>query len=48
MSDDERLAEVGLAPPAPGRRTWPRYQETGEMPWHEGWQGLLAPSGRVG
>jgi hypothetical protein len=44
LSDEARLARVGLAPPVPGRRTWPAYQEVGETLWEEGWPGLLAPS----
>jgi RES domain-containing protein len=44
LSDEERLAAVGLLPPAPGRGNWPHYQEAGERLWREGWQGLLAPS----
>jgi hypothetical protein len=44
LSNEERLARVGLSSPVPGRRTWPAYQECGEGLWHEGWPGLLAPS----
>lgn len=44
LTTAERLATVGLDPPTPGRKTWPRYQEVGEALWSEGWAGLLAPS----
>jgi len=44
LSDPARLARVGLAPPTPGRKTWPAYQQVGETLWQEGWPGLLAPS----
>jgi RES domain-containing protein len=40
----DQLAAVGLDPPAPGRRTWPRYQAVGERLWREGRAGLVAPS----
>jgi RES domain-containing protein len=39
-----RLKRVGLAPPEPGRQSWPHYQNVGHQLWHEGWRGLLAPS----
>jgi hypothetical protein len=44
LSSKKSLARVGLAPPVPGRRTWPPYQDGGERLWREGWPGLLAPS----
>ena len=52
LSDAERLARVGLVPPAPGRRSWPAFQRIGERLWRDGWPGLLTrsaarPAGRV-
>lgn len=44
LGDETRLARVGLALPAPGRRGWPPYQAVGESLWAERWPGLLAPS----
>jgi hypothetical protein len=44
LSTTARLRRVGLAPPPPGRRTWPPYQAIGEQLRAEGWAGLLAPS----
>ena len=44
LSDGDRLGRVGLASPAPGRKTWRPYQTVGEQLWREGWPGLLAPS----
>jgi len=44
LSTPERLRRAGVAPPRPGRRTWPPYQEVGETLWREGWKGLVAPS----
>jgi RES domain-containing protein len=44
LASSDRLAAVGLAPPAPGRNSWPAYQSTGEQLWHERWSGLVAPS----
>lgn len=44
LSDAARLERVGLALPAPTRRTWPSFQDVGEALWREGWTGLLAPS----
>jgi RES domain-containing protein len=44
LRDEDQLAAVGLDPPAPGRRTWPPYQDVGERLWREGWPGLVAPS----
>lgn len=44
LRDADRLARVGLAVPAPGRATWPAFQEVGEGLHAAGWPGLLAPS----
>ena len=38
------LADIGLDPPTPGRRSWAAYQRIGEQLSTEGWAGLLAPS----
>lgn len=44
LTTPERLACVGSAPPMPGRKAWPAYQDVGEALWRDGWSGLLAPS----
>lgn len=44
LSTAERLANVGLRAPRPGRGSWGRFQEVGEALWAEGWAGLIAPS----
>jgi hypothetical protein len=44
LSTAERLAAVGLPLPAPGRQSWPAFQQAGERLHGEGWAGLLAPS----
>lgn len=44
LSDETRLARVGLPVPTPGRATWPPFQDVGEQLWREGWRGLVAPS----
>jgi hypothetical protein len=44
LTTEGRRARVGLPLPAPGRRTWPPFQEVGETLWREWWPGLLAPS----
>jgi RES domain-containing protein len=44
LSTREKLAAVGLSPPAPGRGSWPGYQNIGEQLSKDGWTGLLAPS----
>jgi RES domain-containing protein len=44
LSDEGRLAELGLAVPVPGRAGWGRYQELGERLAGEGFAGLVAPS----
>lgn len=45
LSDEPRLARVGLPVPRPGRAAWPRLQAVGEALWKDGWAGLVAPSG---
>jgi RES domain-containing protein len=44
LSDQARLARVGLASPRPGRRGWLAFQRVGEALAAEGWAGLVAPS----
>ncbi len=44
LSTPERLAEVDLEPPTPGRHSWCAYQQVGERLAKDGWIGLLAPS----
>jgi RES domain-containing protein len=44
LSQQASLAALGLAPPAPGRRSWPSYQRVGERLAAEGFEGVLAPS----
>jgi RES domain-containing protein len=44
LSDEERLARVGLDPPEPDRRSWPPYQDVGQAISREGCQGLIAQS----
>lgn len=44
LSTATRLAEVGLGPLLPGRRSWPAFQRVGEQLRAEGWAGLVAPS----
>jgi hypothetical protein len=44
VSDQRRLARVGLPIPSPGRASWPGFQAVGEELWKEGWAGLVAPS----
>ena len=44
LTTPDRLARVGLRPPAPSRKSWPSNQEVGETLWREGWHGLLALS----
>jgi len=44
LSDNGRLAALGLSPPQPSRRTWPSFQHVGEQLWRAGWAGVLAPS----
>lgn len=39
-----RLAKLALELPAPGRATWPPYQDVGETLWREGWAGLITRS----
>ena len=52
LSDDARLARVGLPPLEPTRLQWPAFQAVGEQLAATGWQGLVAasaarPTGRV-
>ena len=52
LSDDARLARVGLPPLAPTRLQWPTFQPVGEQLHADGWPALLAasaarPEGRV-
>jgi hypothetical protein len=44
LSDPQRLARVSLPVPKPGRAQWPTFQSVGEALYHEGYQGLIAPS----
>jgi RES domain-containing protein len=44
LSTADRLTRLGLAPPRPGRSTWPAYQEVGEQLRADGLAGLVAPS----
>jgi RES domain-containing protein len=44
LSTADRLTRLGLAPPRPGRSTWPAYQEVGERLRADGFAGLVAPS----
>jgi RES domain-containing protein len=44
LSDEARLARVGLPVPRPGRKGWPPFQAVGERLAGDGWAGLLAPS----
>ena len=44
LSSAERLRQVGLPVPRPGRHTWPPCQAVGEALWRAGWPGLLAAS----
>jgi RES domain-containing protein len=44
LSEGDRLRDVGLEMPAPGRQTWRPFQTVGEQLWREGWPGLVAPS----
>jgi hypothetical protein len=52
LTDDGRLARVGLPSPRPTRLQWPIFQPIGEQLHAEGWPALLAasaarPAGRV-
>ena len=52
LSDDGRLARVGLPPLQPTRLQWPTFQPVGEHLHAHGWPALLAasaarPAGRV-
>ena len=44
LASSDQLAAIGLTPPAPGRGSWPAYQNVGEQLWREGWSGLIGPS----
>lgn len=44
LSDDARLARVGLPAPQPSRVQWPLFQPIGEQLFAEGWSALLAAS----
>jgi RES domain-containing protein len=44
LSTPERLADIGLRPPVPGRKSWLAFQRVGERLWKDGWVGLIAPS----
>lgn len=44
LSSSEKLAAVGLDPPAPHRGDWRAYQRVGEQLSRDGWAGLVAPS----
>jgi RES domain-containing protein len=44
LSDESRLARVGLPVPRPGRFQWPAFQGVGHDLWRDGWSGVLAPS----
>jgi hypothetical protein len=48
LSNEARLARVGLQPPQPSRSEWPSFQAIGEELHAEGWRGLLAPSAARG
>jgi RES domain len=52
LSDNARLARVGLPPLEPTRLQWPRFQAVGEQLHADGWPALVAasaarPAGRV-
>lgn len=44
LSDEHRLARVGLPPPEPTRLQWPTFQPVGEQLHAGKWPGLIAPS----
>jgi RES domain-containing protein len=44
LSDERRVAGLGLGMPVPGRGSWPPYQELGERLAREGFGGIVAPS----
>jgi RES domain-containing protein len=44
LSSDDRLRNVSLPPPRPGRSQWPAYQVVGARLWQEGCRAILAPS----
>jgi RES domain-containing protein len=52
LSDDDRLARVGLPALQPTRHQWPLFQAVGEQLHHDGWTALVSasaarPSGQV-
>jgi hypothetical protein len=52
LTDDGRLARVGLPPMQPTRLQWPRFQPVGEQLHDAGWPALVSrsaarPEGRV-
>jgi RES domain-containing protein len=44
LSTPQRLAEVGLDEPVPGRGSWDPFQRVGEQIRKDGWAGLITPS----
>ena len=44
LSTAERLGELGLGLPQPGRRDWPEFQRVGDSLYEDGWPALIAPS----
>ena len=44
LSDEERLARVGLPPLEPTRLQWPTFQPAGEQLHTSGWPALMTPS----
>jgi RES domain-containing protein len=40
----ERLAELGLDAPQPGRADWPAFQAAGDRLYRDGWAAVIAPS----
>lgn len=44
LSDEKRLARVGLSPPRPSWSEWPEFQRVGEALRKKGAAGLIAPS----
>lgn len=44
LTDDDRLARVGLPPLQPTRHQWPTFQPVGEQIHREGWPALVSAS----
>lgn len=44
LSDQKRLARVGLPPMTPSRAQWPMFQPVGERLHSDGWPALISPS----